>query len=217
MVTPLSRRRPWVVARQALGLDHLSDGRFILGVGLGAPVNQDFASFGEITDDRTRAARLDESLDLLDRMWSGRKVRHAGTNYQVKDVTFLPRPVQDRIPVWVGGYWPATKPMQRAARWDGVVPGRRGGPMRPADIVDIRSYIDSHRDRDTPYDVVVAGSTPGDDPAAGAKTIVAWEEAGATWWIEDISMWRFRRPGAKDVWPYEEIVERVRQGPPRTD
>ena len=38
MVTPLPRRRPWVVARQAVTLDRLSDGRFVLGVGIGFPV-----------------------------------------------------------------------------------------------------------------------------------------------------------------------------------
>ncbi len=216
MVTPLSRRRPWVVARQAVGLDQLSNGRFILGVGLGAPVHQDFASFGEVVDDRTRATMLDESLELLDMLWSGRKVRYAGTHYRTTDVTFLPRPVQARIPVWVGGYWPAKAPMRRAARWNGVVPGRKGRPLRPTDVVEIREFVDRHRATNGPFDVVVSGSTPGSDQETAATILEPWQRVGATWWIEDISMWRFGRPGGnKDAWPHDEIVDRVRQGPPR--
>ena len=60
MVTPLPRRRPWQVARQCVTLDHLSGGRLILGVGLGDPAPTEFAAFGEDTDPRRRAERLDE-------------------------------------------------------------------------------------------------------------------------------------------------------------
>ena len=146
MVTPLSRRRPWVVARQVVGLDHLSDGRFILGVGLGAPVHQDFASFGEATDDRVRAAMLDESLALLERFMSGQKVRHAGTHYQVKDVTFLPQAgavtgphLGGRLLAGEGADAPGRPLPRRRAR-------AQGGPLRPSDLPQIREFIDLQRD-----------------------------------------------------------------------
>ena len=215
MVTPLSRRRPWVVARQVLGLDHLSEGRFILGVGLGAPVHQDFTSFGEATDDRVRAAMLDESLALLERFMSGKKVRHAGTHYQVKDVTFLPPPVRSRVPIWVGGYWPAKGPMRRAARFDGVAPGRQGGPLRPRDLPQIQDFIDRHRDPSEPFDYVVSGATEGDGSPDDAGVLAPWRQVGATWWIEDLSPWRFGMGITGDAWPTDEIVRRVRGGPPR--
>src|SRR5262245_36792420 len=50
MVTPLPRRRPWVVARQAGASDHLSNGRMLLGVGLGEPRDVELGAFGEPTD-----------------------------------------------------------------------------------------------------------------------------------------------------------------------
>jgi alkanesulfonate monooxygenase SsuD/methylene tetrahydromethanopterin reductase-like flavin-dependent oxidoreductase (luciferase family) len=64
LLTPLSRRRPWTVASQTATLDHLSRGRLVLVVGLGA-VDTGFANAGEETDRRLRAERLDEGLDIL--------------------------------------------------------------------------------------------------------------------------------------------------------
>src|SRR5918994_6918124 len=60
LVTPLARRRPWMVARHLTTLDHLSGGRAVLGVGVGEPSDDDFAAFGEPADHRQRAAMLDE-------------------------------------------------------------------------------------------------------------------------------------------------------------
>lgn len=64
-VTPLSRRRPQVVARQAVALDQLSGGRFVLGVGLGGDNGGELGRLGETTAPRARAGMLDEGLDLL--------------------------------------------------------------------------------------------------------------------------------------------------------
>ncbi len=49
-VTPLARRRPWVLAKQVVTLDHLSGGRAVLGIGLGEPADADFAAFGDEPD-----------------------------------------------------------------------------------------------------------------------------------------------------------------------
>ncbi len=65
MVTPLSRRRPWKLAREAATLDHLSNGRLILGVGLGDIADQGFSNVGETTDLRQRARVVDEALEIL--------------------------------------------------------------------------------------------------------------------------------------------------------
>jgi hypothetical protein len=87
MVTPVPRRRPQQLARQVSTLDNLSAGRVIFGAGLGGPIDDEYGSFGEPTDPRLLAERLDEGLHLLDRYWSGEPVTHAGRHYQVQDAT----------------------------------------------------------------------------------------------------------------------------------
>ncbi len=69
MVTPLARRRVQKVARETVTLDHLSNGRLTVGVGLGNPA--DLVPFGEVVDPRERARVLDESLERLDGFWRG--------------------------------------------------------------------------------------------------------------------------------------------------
>src|SRR5438067_4066679 len=125
MVTPVARRRPWKLARETVSLDHLSRGRLILGVGLGDPADADFGVFGEETDAKVRARKLDEGLNVLAGLWGGEPFSYRGEHYRVEETVFLPRPVQSpRIPVWVGGWWPHKPPLRRAARWDGVFPGK---------------------------------------------------------------------------------------------
>jgi len=116
MVTPLPRRRPWKLAREAVSLDHLSGGRLILGVGIGA-MPEEFARFGDEPDPRKRAEMLDEGLEVLTGLWSGEPFSFHGRYYWVEEATLLPRPVQQpRIPIWVAGIWPHKPPFRRAAR-----------------------------------------------------------------------------------------------------
>src|SRR5438874_7981131 len=81
MLTPLSRRRPWKLARETVTLDHLSNGRLVLGVGLGGFGEMSFTHFGEVTDGRQRAQMLDESLDILAGLWSGEPFSYRGKHY----------------------------------------------------------------------------------------------------------------------------------------
>src|ERR1700730_5324126 len=75
LVTPLSRRRPWKVARETVTLDHLSGGRLIFGAGLGGSAAEGFATefddLGEQADLRARAGMLDEALEIIAGLWSG--------------------------------------------------------------------------------------------------------------------------------------------------
>ncbi|MBV9856552.1 MAG: LLM class flavin-dependent oxidoreductase, partial [Streptosporangiaceae bacterium] len=119
MITPVARRRVSKLAREVTTLDRLSGGRMVLGAGLGAPLEDEYATFGEPSEPRVVAARLDEGLTALDLLWSGEPVSFRGEHVVVDGVTFRPVPVQrPRVPVWVGGYWPNKAPMRRAARWD---------------------------------------------------------------------------------------------------
>jgi alkanesulfonate monooxygenase SsuD/methylene tetrahydromethanopterin reductase-like flavin-dependent oxidoreductase (luciferase family) len=122
MVTPLSRRRPWVVAKHVVTLDHLSGGRAVLGVGLGEPPTHDFAELGDESDARVRAAILDEALVVIGGLLEDGRVDHQGEHFQVT-ASVRPLAVQrPRVPVWVAGTAPNRRPLERARRWDGYVP-----------------------------------------------------------------------------------------------
>lgn len=185
LMTPLSRRRPWQVARQTVSLDHLSGGRLIFGAGLGYPPDADFARFGEVYADRARASRLDEALELLDRLWTGKQVTFTGKEYQVGPVTFLPTAIQKpRIPVWVAGWWPNRAPLRRAARWDGVVPELVGGGVPTVrDLAQLVAYVSKKRDTSAAFDVVVNGPNCWDRQ----DLMPGYTEAGLTWWLERIA------------------------------
>ncbi|MHA2042787.1 MAG: LLM class flavin-dependent oxidoreductase, partial [Candidatus Thorarchaeota archaeon] len=101
-VTPLPRRRPQKVARETASLDVLSNGRLILGVGLGGPTDAEFEV--EDTSARIRAEKLDESLDIITGLWSGEPFSFQGKHYKFDEVTFNPTPIQKpRIPIWCAG------------------------------------------------------------------------------------------------------------------
>src|SRR5689334_21308563 len=188
LVTPVARRRPEQLARQVATLDVLSGGRVLFGAGLGGPIEDEFASFGDTTDPVVLAERLDEGLELLSRYWSGQTVEHDGRHYRVRDTVLLPATVQrPRPPVWIAGYWPKRRPMRRAARWDGAVPlfesARHGQAPAPDEVRELAAYLAQHRgDRaDEPFDLVVGGAS---DPATAHKLIAPLRDAGATWWDE---------------------------------
>ena len=71
VLTPPSRRRPWKLARETVTVDHLSHGRLVLPVGLGALDDGGFSKVGEVTDRKVRAQLLDEGLEILTGLWSG--------------------------------------------------------------------------------------------------------------------------------------------------
>ncbi len=205
MITPLPRRRPWTVARQATTIDHLSNGRLILSVGIGGDWHGDFSAFGEPADDKTHGELLDEALAIIAGLWRGEPFSFDGAHYQVKNAQFLPRPVQQpRIPIWVGGVWPHKKPFRRSAGWDGVAAEGGVKYLTPQDYREILPYISKLRDADKPFDVSAVGETSGNDPASAAK-VAAYAEAGVTWWLEWIN-------GGRDL--LAQMRQRIRQGPP---
>jgi alkanesulfonate monooxygenase SsuD/methylene tetrahydromethanopterin reductase-like flavin-dependent oxidoreductase (luciferase family) len=218
MITSLARRRPWKVARETVSVDRLSNGRLILGVGLGEPANRDFGAFGEEQDNKIRAAKLDEALAILDGLWSGENFSYEGAHYRVKEVAFLPKPVQSpRIPVWVGGRWDAPAPRRRAARWDGYFPSKWRSMVSADEWAAIKAQIAQHRTSQAPFDLVQGGTTPGNDPAKAGEITAACAEFGATWWIEHIDPWRFGL-GWDDLITSDveqQMNERIQQGPPR--
>ncbi|MEO8954696.1 MAG: LLM class flavin-dependent oxidoreductase [Ktedonobacteraceae bacterium] len=221
MLTPLSRRRPWKVASEVATLDHLSNGRVILPVGLGAAgpdhPNDWFSAVGEEIDRKKRAQMLDESLDILHGLWRGEKFSYDGEHYHLRDVTFAPKPVQTpRVPIWVVGAWPRMKSMRRVLRCDGVLPIKMHADksmveMTPADIQSMKAYIDEHRTLTTPFDIIMEGETPGDDAEKAASIIRPLAESGVTWWLEAVWGTPETQGGL------EGMRKRVQQGPPKID
>jgi alkanesulfonate monooxygenase SsuD/methylene tetrahydromethanopterin reductase-like flavin-dependent oxidoreductase (luciferase family) len=204
MLTPLPWRRPWKLAAQVATLDQLSGGRAIVTVGLGA-VDTGLGTYGETTDLATRAALLDEGIDLLRALWSGEAAFH-GTHHRIDLTTsMIPRvePVQDRIPIWVVGAHGSERSMTRVLRCDGLVPtitGPEGGRQpTPDEVLEMLRWLDDHGGRPAGFDVVVEGETdPGD-----VSPVRPWEPS-ATWWLE--TRWTSDDPNA--------ARKRIGAGPP---
>jgi alkanesulfonate monooxygenase SsuD/methylene tetrahydromethanopterin reductase-like flavin-dependent oxidoreductase (luciferase family) len=202
-VTPVARRRPHVLAQTLATLDVATDGRMIFGAGLGG-VPGEFASFGEDATPAVRAARLDEGLEVLARLWSGERVWHEGAHFTVRDVALAPLPVRRHIPIWIGGSSPRAR--ARAARWDGWVADSSDESrmtMSPDEVAAGAEEIAARRDIDSPFDVAVIGySEPGE-----AETPAAYAAAGASWWLESIHDRRGSPP---------DLLHRIESGPPRS-
>jgi alkanesulfonate monooxygenase SsuD/methylene tetrahydromethanopterin reductase-like flavin-dependent oxidoreductase (luciferase family) len=168
MVTPPSRRRIAVLARQSTTVDHVSGGRLTLGLGLGVDSGGELTRFGEVTDPRERGVWLDEAADALVACWSGEPVQRDGRYVRIDDVAFLPRPVQrPRIPLWFAARGDALRPVRRAARYDGVfaIEVDAGQLRRMLDaVVDVRGSLEG-------FDVAVWDSR--DEPSPSAEG-VAW-------------------------------------------
>jgi alkanesulfonate monooxygenase SsuD/methylene tetrahydromethanopterin reductase-like flavin-dependent oxidoreductase (luciferase family) len=204
IVTPPSRRRPWKLARETMTLGRLSGGRLVVPVGLGALDDGAFGNVGEPTDAPTRAEMLDESLEILQGLWSGEPFAYAGRHYHFGPMRFNPTPVQKpRIPIWVVGAWPHERSMRRVLRFDGVVTQTD----QPDDVRAIAEYIARERPPkpgDRPIEIAAQGRTTPDN-AEAAAVVRPFAEAGATWWID--ADWE----GAT----IESLRRRIQAGPPR--
>jgi len=107
-------RPPVVMAKQAVTLDHLSGGRFVLGVGAGGENPLEFENAG--VDVHERGGRLDETLQLLRLLWTQPRVDFAGRYYRLREARFdLPPLTPGGPPIWVGGRAPAA--LRRAGRF----------------------------------------------------------------------------------------------------
>jgi alkanesulfonate monooxygenase SsuD/methylene tetrahydromethanopterin reductase-like flavin-dependent oxidoreductase (luciferase family) len=166
MVTPLARRRPQVLARQAASLAVLSGNRFVLGLGLGDDWVGEFSAFGDEPDQRARGRMLDEGLEVLTALLSGEQVDHAGDHYAVRAVRFSPAPV---VPIWLAGRFGNRAPLRRAAKHEGffVI-----GLDQPEDLDEVATALVDH-DPAPGFDVVV-DLRPEQDPTP-------WLDRGASW------------------------------------
>ncbi|GCE15016.1 LLM class flavin-dependent oxidoreductase [Tengunoibacter tsumagoiensis] len=195
MVTALPLHHPWTVAFETAALDHFSQGRVILAVGLGVI---ELDQTGVVKDYGIRARMLDEGLTIINGLWSGEPFTFSAEHYHLEEMTGL-KPLQlPRIPTWVvGGKKPSQ--LRRATHADGaMVQGT------PDEIGQWKALVENQRLSPMPFDIITEAETPGDDPERAAAIIAPYAKAGVTWWIES-------------VWNRDAIAQRqrLRQGPSR--
>ncbi|GGS91347.1 LLM class flavin-dependent oxidoreductase [Nonomuraea spiralis] len=171
LMTALPRRRVQTVAKETATLDVLSGGRLVFGAGLGS-LDAEYADFGEDPDLKARAARLDQGLEELTRLWE----------------RLPPGPVQKpRIPVWCPGRWPVLAGFRRAARWDGAMPTFRDfGRERPVPVGEfarVADFLAAQRGSLEGFDLALEGR-------AADGLVEGYAAAGMTWWVEAMGWWR---------------------------
>ncbi|HEY1636283.1 MAG TPA: LLM class F420-dependent oxidoreductase [Acidimicrobiales bacterium] len=187
-------RNPSLLAKAAASVDKVSDGRFILGMGTGYQKSEFFA-LGVDFDERN--ALLDEVLDVLPMHWSGEPFSYRGTHFEARDVIARPRPVQEPIPIWLGGN--AQRTLRRVAeRCQGWMPlvgpaqvaaTARTPHLQKADIAakvaELRGLAGERGaalDVAAPYgDGTIADTTK--DVERHRDALGAMESAGASWLI----------------------------------
>lgn len=170
LVTPLVRRRPITVVRQALALDHLSGGRLVCGFGLGVDTGGELSRFGEPTDPVLRGQILDEAAAVVAALLSGERVTFHGRHVTVDGVVAEPRPVQrPRPPLWFAARGRARRPVRRAARYDGVFPIEIGAD----EYREIVETVRRERGSLDGFDVVILADDAGRVPA--------WADEHTTW------------------------------------
>jgi probable F420-dependent oxidoreductase len=104
-VIPLVAQHPLTLAKQAATTDHLSGGRLELGIG-GGWLLEEGEILGQGTD--SRGKRLDEAIELMRKVWTGKPVEHEGRFWQFPPIVQAPVPAQGAdLPIWIGGGSPA--------------------------------------------------------------------------------------------------------------
>jgi hypothetical protein len=227
LLTPVPRVKPWDLATHVGTVDRLSNGRVILGAGLGA-LHDGWTAYEADEGRKVRAEKLDEGLAVYAGLLGGQPFEFNGKHYRAKPNEFMlpPPPVQQpHPPVWVVGAKVIGKTRQpslaRAARWQGLLPvwadpdnpneGSSGvnGPDRMAAIVDdvrkLREEADLAWDG---YDVVLEADSSGEFVKTELHPPEVWAEAGVTWWVE--SWWGLESGAAG----HAELRRRIEAGPP---
>jgi probable F420-dependent oxidoreductase len=123
-------RDPLVLAKQCATVDYLSNGRLLPVFGVGFERDPTWQATGR--DPGGRGRRANEALELLARLWSEESVSFQGEFYQYREAAIAPRPIQQPLPLWIGGASKAA--IRRTARlgtgWlGGLMPADQVGPV----------------------------------------------------------------------------------------
>jgi probable F420-dependent oxidoreductase len=171
----LPQRQTALVAKQAAELDLLSGGRLRLGVGAGWN-KVEMEALGENPENRGR--RMDEQLEVLQRLWQEPVVSLSGRYHDLPDVGILPLPVQRPIPLWFGGH--ADPVMDRVAKFGaGWLPGYREADQARRWLEALYARVEANgRTRDQIGLEPRIQYGPG-DPDAWHRTLDGWIALGA--------------------------------------
>jgi alkanesulfonate monooxygenase SsuD/methylene tetrahydromethanopterin reductase-like flavin-dependent oxidoreductase (luciferase family) len=115
-----THRHPAILAKEMTTLDHVSDGRLIFGIGTGWNEREHDAYGLPLPSPGERVAMLDEALTVIQALFTRRRTTFAGAHYQLHDAPFAPKPLQDPLPILVGGKRPKMLKViaRHAAIWD---------------------------------------------------------------------------------------------------
>lgn len=222
LLTPASRHRPWDLASRVGSVDRISGGRAFMSVGLGA-LHPGWLAYEADEGRAARARKLDESLavyaGLVD---DAATFTYAGRYYSAQANDFMlppPTPQRPHPPVWVvGSPTPGggrQRSLERAARWQGLIPAISPPDGQPKTLAAFAAVVEPvRRLREEQglswegYDVVIEADSWGSFTSLEPAEPAAWEQAGATWWIE--SWWDVPQ-GAEGL---AEVRRRVEAGPP---
>lgn len=170
-VLVLGYHHPLEIAKRYGTLDVVSNGRLILGVGVGTLV-EEFELLGAPFDDR--GARADDALRALRTSLSKREPTYEGSYYRFGGLVIDPCAVQDQVPIWIGGR--TMRSLRRALRFaDGWCPFavRREQAQAWLRAVDVPDRFDVRLSPDTPLDPLA-------EPEGAVNAIGELGEAGAT-------------------------------------
>lgn len=196
MVACQSYRNPALLAKIAAGVDQMSGGRLDFGIGAGWK-ELEYTAYGyDFPPPATRVDQLVETLEICTRLWTEERATFIGRHYRIEDAPCAPKPIQDPLPIWIGGRRPRI--LRIAAKWAHAMNWLpEGGFPTPADVRRGMRDIDEActavgRDPETLRRSVFLFAVIGESERA-ANEVVAELAAKAKLTPDE---WRTARPGA---------------------
>lgn len=191
MVNGMHHRHPAVTANMAATVDHISGGRFELGMGAGWNFMESDAYGIDLGELRDRSDRLEEGMEVIVSLLENTVTNHKGRFFELTDAWCEPKPVQERIPIVVGGKG-KLRTLRTAAKfasqWDMTFPDT------PADWLELDEVLRGHcekvgRSSDEIARSIHLGLDPDVEPGVHAEQAQTFFEAGV-----DIVVWSMRGP-----------------------
>jgi F420-dependent oxidoreductase-like protein len=191
MVNGMHHRHPAVTANMAATLDHIAGGRFILGMGAGWNEMESSAYGLELGTLRERSDRFEEGMEIIVSLLANTETTFTGDFYQLTEAWCEPKPLQQHVPIVIGGKG-RKRTLRTVARfadqWDMPF------PESPQEWAELSSVLTAHcedvgRDDSEIDRSIHLGFTPESDPAELIAQAASFFEAGV-----DIVVWSWRGP-----------------------